>query len=88
MGTSGKFQIGQTVFWIEPPTTIQQSTVIGFSGGRYIVTVKDGAIRLPESRFFSTYEEAVGTLPQKPDMSSGKGRWHWFLEDGNIKTQK
>lgn len=72
-----KFKAGDTVYWIEPPSSIREGTVIRIAGTRYIIRRGyEAGVSLPEGRLYPSYEAAAATLPAKPEQRTG--RWHWW----------
>lgn len=55
-----KFKYGQTVYIIESGNRVTECIVLNYSGGLYTIRLTEtgGAIKLRESRLFSTKEDA------------------------------
>lgn len=73
------YKPGETVYWIEFPSTVREGKVIRSTGNRYIIRRGyEQGVCLPENRLFPTYEAAAATLPQKTEEQRRTGHWHWW----------
>lgn len=74
-----KYASGDTVYWIEPTSSIREGVVVRSTGNRYVIRRGyEQGVSLPESRLFPTYEAAAATLPTTPEEEKRKGHWHWW----------
>ena len=72
-----KYKPGDTVYWIEPPSSVRSGEVIRIAGTRYIIRKGyEAGVSLPESRLYPNYDAAAATLPAKAESQRvRKGHW-------------
>ena len=69
-----KYNIGDTVYFVESQRIIREVKIIKCGGGFYTMKFADGSggIRLRENRLFGTKEEAENSIPKAPKSQTKK----------------
>ena len=69
-----KYEVGDTVFFLESNRFVRKATVTKRSGDFYTLRFEDGGgIRLRENRLYATQEAAEGNIPQRESEKQEKG---------------
>ncbi|MCH5260774.1 MAG: hypothetical protein J1F18_13510 [Lachnospiraceae bacterium] len=80
---NNKYNIGDTVYFVESQRIIREVRVIKCGGGFYTMKFVDGSggIRLRENRLFSTKEEAEKSISKTPPTPQREKRYRSPWDD-------
>ena len=78
-----KYNIGDTVYFVESQRIIREAKIIKCGGGFYTMKFIDGSggIRLRENRLFSIKEEAENSTPKASPTPQKEKRYRSLWDD-------